>query len=530
MARKYLGGSGERLTVWISIAASTVLIFYGYDQGVLGNVIISENFLHTFGYPSANMQGVMTSIYNIGCFIGAMSTIITGDMLGRPRKIMLGSTIIAIRAIIQTCSWTVASMMVGRVVAGLGTGMNTSTAGVWQAETSKMNSRGKLVIIQMANCITGFSISNWLTLGFSFAPRDVTWRFPLAFQLFFTFCIYAMCPFLPDSPRLLIRKGGHEEALEVLAALEGHGATPESPSVITQYNLIKDILDREHMNTYTWWQLLSGKGPSGVLRRIILGAIMQGMNQLSGINSTIHNATSYFMSYIFINALGISELLSRILAAAGSVDYLIFACLAYFVIERYGRRKVLMLSAAACSFCWIMIAISQGRTEAGGNPYKLGIVAVLFFFVFFASFGMGVLGVPWLYPTEINALEMRMKGASLAMATNWICNYGVVQATLPGIQNLGYKFWIIWAVICFAFIPITYFFYPETANRTLEDIDRFFETGPGLFIHRNQLAVQLHRPAEFIEADERIAAGDQTEIGKQRTSASSGHLKTKEVV
>jgi MFS family permease len=96
----------------------------------------------------------MTSIYNIGCFIGAMSTIWTGDMLGRPRQILLGSTVIGIGAIIQTCSWTVASMMVGRIVAGLGTGMNTATAGVWQAETSKMNSRGKLVIIQMGenNC------------------------------------------------------------------------------------------------------------------------------------------------------------------------------------------------------------------------------------------------------------------------------------------------------------------------------------------------------------------------------------------
>jgi hypothetical protein len=153
MARKYLGGSGERLTVWISIAASTVLIFYGYDQGVFGNVIIDDNFLHTFGYPSANMQGVMTSIYNIGCFIGAMSTIWTGDILGRPRQIMLGSTVIGIGAIIQTCSWTVASMMVGRIVAGLGTGMNTATAGVWQAETSKMSSRGKLVIIQMGKGI-----------------------------------------------------------------------------------------------------------------------------------------------------------------------------------------------------------------------------------------------------------------------------------------------------------------------------------------------------------------------------------------
>lgn len=119
------------------------------------------------------------------------------------------------------------------------------------------------------------------------------------------------------------------------------------------------------------------------------------------------------MSYIFINALGISELLSRILAACGSVDYLVFACLAYFVIERYGRRKVMMCSAAACSICWIVIAIATGLSEKGGNSFVLGSVAVAFFFLFFASFGMGVLGVPWLYPTEINALEMRTKGASL---------------------------------------------------------------------------------------------------------------------
>ncbi|KAK6388317.1 hypothetical protein LTR65_007995 [Meristemomyces frigidus] len=391
-------------------------------------------------------------------------------------------------------------MMVGRVVAGLGTGMNTATAGVWQAETSKMRSRGKLVIIQMANCITGFSISNWLTLGFSFAPKSVAWRFPLAFQIFFTLCIYALCPFLPDSPRLLIRKGRYAEATEVLAALEGHGATPESPSVRAQFNVIKDILDREHVNTYSWWQLLSGRGPSGVLRRMILGAWMQAMNQISGIN-----VTSYYMSYIFINSLGISTLLARILAACGSVDYLIFACLAYFVIERFGRRKVMMCSALACSICWIVIAIATGLSTKGGDSFVLGSVAVAFFFVFFASFGMGVLGVPWLYPTEINALEVRTKGASLAMATNWIMNYAVVQATLPGISNLGYKFWIIWAAICFSFIPITWLFYPETANRTLEDIDRFFETEPGILVYNNKLATQLSRPQMFIEQDEHIA-------------------------
>lgn len=101
------------------------------QQGVFGNVIIGENFLNTMGHPSANMQGTMTSVYNLGCFVGAMSTIWTGDILGRPRQIIVGSTIIAIGAIIQTASYSVAQIMVGRVVAGLGTGMNTATAGVW---------------------------------------------------------------------------------------------------------------------------------------------------------------------------------------------------------------------------------------------------------------------------------------------------------------------------------------------------------------------------------------------------------------
>ncbi|OBT75968.1 hypothetical protein VF21_05741 [Pseudogymnoascus sp. 05NY08] len=513
MARKYLGGSGQPVTIWISIAASTVLVFYGYDQGVFGNILVGDDFLRTMGYPNTQTQGTMTSVYNLGCFFGALSTIYSGDRLGRPRTLLLGSSIIAVGAIIQACSYSVPQMIVSRIIAGLGTGMNTATAGVWQAETSKMRSRGKLVIIQMANCITGFSISNWLTLGFSFASGSVAWRFPLAFQVFFTAIIWCLCPFLPDSPRLLIRKGRYDEAREVLAVLEGNGATPESAEINQQFNIIKDVLDREHMNTYTWFLLLTGKGPDGVLRRMMLGAWMQAMNQISGIN-----VTSYYMTYVFIHALGINTLQARILAAAGSVDYLIFACLAYFVIERYGRRSVMMGSALACSICWIIITIVLALSESDpGNSYNYGAVAVTFFFAFFAAFGIGVLGVPWLYPTEINALEMRTKGASLAMATNWIMNYMVAEITPSGIANLGWRFWIIWAVICFSFVPITYFFYPETANRSLEDIDRLFDTKPGLFVYRNKLAIQLQRPEIYKDADARLANSlDQIKVTSEK--------------
>ncbi|ORY55134.1 MFS transporter [Pseudomassariella vexata] len=501
MGSRYLGGSGPRLTVWISIAASTVLVFYGYDQGVFGNVLINEDFLRTVGYPSATAKGTMTSVYNLGCFGGALSTLYTGDKLGRPRTLMLGSVTIALGAIVQAACYNAEMQYAGRVISGLGTGMNTATAGVWQSETSKISSRGKLVIIQMANCITGFAISNWLTLGFSFVENSSSWRFPLAFQLFFSVLVCLMCPFLPDSPRLLIRKGKYDEAYGVLAALHGNGATVNSPEVRTQFAIIKEVLDKEYSVEYSWWQLITGRGPAGVLRRMILGAWMQASNQISGIN-----VTSYYMTYVFINAIGLNELTARILAAAGSMDYLFFAFMAYFVIERFGRRKVMMCSAAACSTCWTIIAICMGLSETGrADSYKTGAVAVTFFFVFFAAFAMGVLGVPWVYPTEVNALAFRAKGASLAMSTNWIFNYMVSQVTPPGIANLGYRFWIIWAVICAAFLPITYLFYPETAHRSLEDIDRFFFDNRSVLVFNNKLAVQLQRPSIYEEVDRQIA-------------------------
>jgi hypothetical protein len=118
---------------------------------------------------------------------------------------------------------------------------------------------------------------------------------------------------------------------------------------------------------------------------------------------------------------------------------------------------------------------------------------------------MGVLGVPWLYPTEINHISFRAKGASLAMSTNWIMNYMVAQVTPPGIANLGYRFWIIWAVICASFIPTTYLFYPETANRTLEDIDRYFEENRNIFVFKDKVATQLKRPEMWERMDMEFA-------------------------
>jgi MFS family permease len=86
------------------------------DQGVFGNVLVNEDFLRTVGNPSVTAQGTMTSVYNLGCFGGALSTLYTGDKLGRPRTLMLGSITIAVGAIVQAACMNAAMQYAGRVI------------------------------------------------------------------------------------------------------------------------------------------------------------------------------------------------------------------------------------------------------------------------------------------------------------------------------------------------------------------------------------------------------------------------------
>lgn len=97
---------------------------------------------------------------------------------------------------------------------------------------------------------------------------------------------------------------------------------------------------------------------------------------------------------------------------------------------------------------------------------------------------------------------MRTKGAAIGTATNWICNFIVVEITPIGIQSQGWKFYIIWCVFNFSFVPLVYFLYPETAGRTLEDLDAYYRESPKLLVFRDKDVISSHRPEKFKLAEE----------------------------
>ncbi|KAI9861131.1 MAG: hypothetical protein M1824_002629 [Vezdaea acicularis] len=498
----YFGLTGGWLTFWISVACSTDMTLFGYDQGVFGGVIVTDDFLQTLGLTNnASLIGTVTALYDVGCFFGAVAAFTLGERLGRKKTIILGTTVMAVGAILQISAYSVAQMITGRIIAGLGNGLNTSTAPVWQSETSQASWRGKLVIIEMIMNIAGFSLSNWMTYGFSFTSGPISWRFPLAFQLVFMIILFATVPWLPESPRWLIAHGHDDKAVQILADLEA--TTIDDPHVVTEFKEILYAVEYERENGVGWLDILRGRtgkqGGTGVVRRLILGAGTQAMQQLSGIN-----VTSYYLPTVLIQSVGLSNKLARLLAACNSVSYFLFSLISIPNIERWGRRRLMMYAAAGQCFCYLIITVCIRYSELAGykSQKQVASASVAFFFLYYVFFGIGWQGVPWLYPTEINSLSMRTKGAAIGTATNWAFNYMVVEVTPLGIQNLQWKFYIIWTLLNASFVPIIYLFYPETSDRTLEDMDRLFRENHSIFVFRDKDAISPHRPANYIEYEQ----------------------------
>ncbi|KAE9394052.1 general substrate transporter [Gymnopus androsaceus JB14] len=486
--KPYFGMTGAKLNLWVAVACTTAMTLFGYDQGVFGGIIVTESFLQTMGNPDSGLQGTIVSLYDIGCFVGAMATMAFAERYGRKKWLIFGVVIMSVGAVLQATAFSVAHMIVARLITGVGNGMNTSTAPVWQSETAKASWRGKLIVFSMIMNIAGFSLSNWMTYGLSFVNGSISWRFPIAFQLVFSIILLATVTMV----------AGKSKGAAVLAALEGEGATVRSPEIVTQKMEILEAVKIERDYAPRWRDVLKGNtGHTGMVKRLLLGMGTQWMQQLVGIN-----VTSYYLPLVLQNSVGLSNTMSRLLAACNSVSYLVFSFIGLYLIERAGRRKMMMVGAAGQAVCYVLISGLLSQADGSSRGAKFGAGATSFFFLYYVFFGICWQGVPWLYPTEINGISMRTKAAALATGSNWISNYIVVQITPTGIANLGWRFYLIWMAFNAVFVPLIWLFYPETANRHLEDIDRLYRENPGLvFVLKCKEAYQTERPQRYIDAD-----------------------------
>lgn len=269
------------------------------------------------------------------------------------------------------------------------------------------------------------------------------------------------------------------EALQILADLHGNGNRSDELVVLEFEEIEEQVAFERTEGVKSYADLLK----SGVLRRVGLGCSIQMWSQLSGMNVMM-----YYIVYVFEGA-GLTGRRGNLIA--DSVQYVLnvaFTVPAILYIDRWGRRPLLMIGSTLMGFFLCIVGGLQGRygewdTVNGSAVWVItdhsavtkAIIVCSYLCV--CSFAITIGPVSWTYPAEIFPMKVRAKAVSLATATNWLFNFALAWAVPPGLATIAWKTYFVFAAFNFAAALHFTFCFPETAGRTLEEIEQVFAQG-----------------------------------------------------
>jgi hypothetical protein len=264
---------------------------------------------------------------------------------------------------------------------------------------------------------------------------------------------------LPESPRWLLTHDRHEEAERVIAAIRGYEI--DSDETRAERDRVVDSIRASGFAAQksTPVKALFTGGKTQHFRRMLLGSGSQFMQQVGGCNAVI-----YYFPILCTDIFG-DKNLALLLGGVNMIVYAIFATSSWFLIERVGRRKLLLIGTAGqmLSMFLTMGFLIPGGNDPGTNSPQISKGAIAGLFTYIASFGATWLPLPWLYPAEINPLKTRGKANATSTCTNWLFNFVIVMIVPIMIANIHWGTYLFFGLANATFFPILYWFYPEVS-------------------------------------------------------------------
>jgi MFS family permease len=413
----------------------------------------------------------------------------------------------ALQASAQNITW----MCIGRVINGVGCGHLNTVVPMWTSELADASMRGAFVAVQFTLALVGSTLcvrkppksiqilmkhrAYWMEYGCVKHMEPVAaWRFPIAFQCIFLFAIIFAAPFFPESPRHLAKLGRFDEARDILARCR---VDPDPSKVDIEMREIQHALRIEAQSSHTYYSMLFVSDNLHTRRRIFLGAGVQVMQKLTGIDFIATYAPQMFA------LAGYTGDKPALLAGGNFFGYTASLAVAIYLSDRFGRRKLMFTGSLLMGIVLIVGGVLAHAVLANTktNPSKAnslggGVAAILYIYTFI--YGSCWLTTCWVYPTEVFPTSSRAKGTALATVAFSLAG-GTINEIVPYlITAVGFWVFILFAFLNFIMLVPIYLFYigksiqnlginpssnqwTETANRKLEDFDLLFSTKSVLF-------------------------------------------------
>ncbi|KAJ5753591.1 uncharacterized protein N7511_007744 [Penicillium nucicola] len=441
---------------------------YGYDAGVLGGVQETRPFREALGNPTGPyIIPMVASSYTLAATVCALAVSWLGMPLGRRGCIVMGNALVVVGGSIQASSWSVAQIIVGRVLCGFGIGFISCAVPTYMAEMSiTEKERGPEVAFQCVFLVSGCAFAYWVDFGLTRLDNQFSWRFALALQAGFAALSGVGMFILPDTPRWYYVRGRLEEGDEVLSRLYDRPVLDSDVQAMRQSILQSLELESEETKSLNVLDLFWDRTDLRVGRRLRIAFLILSVQQMMGINVAVYYSVKIF------SQIGLSSTMSQLLAAVMNTVFAIGSLFLPGTIEKFGRKNIMMYSAVCLTICLTIFVAMIGSPHPTLTKQWVAVASII---AYNLIFGYGWIGVCWLYGPEIAPLQFRHIGGAASAFGEWLFCFITVFAGGIGLENVGWKLWLWCLLACAVAVPFVYFVCPETTGKTLEEIDLLFK-------------------------------------------------------
>ncbi|KAH7883120.1 general substrate transporter [Phlebopus sp. FC_14] len=472
----------ERTTwfVWLLVCCCTISgLLFGYDTGVISGALVTINGDLGPAHLSDSQMEFITSATTLGALLGGLAAGAMSDWTGRRPVLGIADVIFIGGALGQAVCHTVWSMIGCRFLIGIGVGLASCIAPLYIQELSPTRLRGSMVVLNVVMITLGQVIAYGIDAGFENVKSGWRWMvglgtLPAGLQL-------AVLIFLPESPRILVRRGSLEAAHRVLSRVYTQAT---SEQVDQKLKVLRAAVQQsiDISNSTTFFERFCSILLVPVNRRaLIIACGMQAFQQLCGFNTLMYYSASLFQEIGFDQPTAVGLIIS-------GTNFL-FTLFALRYIDAIGRRRIMVFSAPGMVLGLTLAAIAfhymtknTGGTLVTGSHYaqSWSSIVLLSMIIFVASYATGLGNVPW-HQGELFALEVRGIGTSLSTATNWAANF-LINSTYLSLMNRitpsgAFGFY---AGLCLLGWLFCLFCFPETAGLSLEEVQHVFIRGFGI--------------------------------------------------
>lgn len=452
--------------IFLSVVAALGGFLFGYDTAVISGTVsqVTGQFMLT-----TLQSGWYVGCALVGSIAGVMFAGALSDYFGRKKTMLLSAVLFTASALGCAISPDFNQLVIWRIVGGIGIGIVSIVCPLYISEISPASHRGRMVSLYQLAVTTGFLgayLMNWqllnLSTGFSTANPllfkifgSEVWRGMLGAETIPAMLFFIIIFFIPESPRWLIVKGKESMATGIFSRIY-----TTASEVSFQVNETKQMLQSEVKSD---WKLLL---TPGIFRAVLIGSAIAILGQFMGVNAVLYYGPSIFETS------GLSSGDSLFYQSLIGLVNMGTTVLALLIIDKVGRKKLVYIGVSGMIVSLLLIGVYflMGESLGMSNIFLLGCFLAYIFFTAGSISAVIFVFLSEMYPTRVRGLAMSIAGFSL-----WVGTYLIGQLTPWMLENAtpaGTFF--LFAFMCIPYMLIVWKLMPETAGKSLEDIERFW--------------------------------------------------------